>query len=573
MSSIFSGERGSSAKSFHARAQARQEGGLTKRSRRLVVGVIAVLSLGVFAASAGAYEEGGVTLPGAPLSVSVGKLGQCQSSYPNHGNNYFPGEGNVGDCGFFLAFPKAENIEKNGKNRGLASQTYGFTGSAGPDAPPLDPYIAESQSAVTGSGTATDPYSYSVTYGVDDGEQAATKYANVTDTTTYVSGEPQFTSTYTVTNTSGKTIYFRAAYAGDLYVNGDDLGTGVFLAGPPKFIGGLNTVGGVLGGFVESSEGPPWSAFQELDYPNVWTTLEETVEQPTAFNNTTEPAEVDNAAGVEWDQFREPGTGLKDKESTSFTIINRTQIPSNLKVSPLNQTLTQGQTETVSVTAQDLANQPYAGKSLHYTVAGANPQSGAVTLNSAGQAQISYVGSHPGLDTIQMYVDLVGNSVQTQGDPAAAATVTFVPIPPTPNSTYKVQSIKANADGTLTITFVPIQAGVANFVVTVPTGTIARNEGIAARRKAKKCKKNQIKLKGKCQPKITTSGKVSATGVAGVPLTLTVKPSGKVASALKKGKTVHLTATLTYKSTLGGAPTVQTFHVTVKGKKKNHKKH
>jgi autotransporter translocation and assembly factor TamB len=159
-------------------------------------------------------------------------------------------------------------------------------------------------------------------------------------------------------------------------------------------------------------------------------------------------------------------------------------------------------------------------------------------------------------------------------DPASAAQVTWAPLPPapTPNSTYKVQSIKANSNGTITIVFVPVQGGTATVSVTVPTGTIARNEAIAAK-KAKKCKKNQIKLKGKCQPKITTSGKVSATGVAGVPLTLTVKPSGKVSSALKKGKTVHLTATLTYTSALGGVPTVQTFHVTVKGKRKGHKKH
>jgi hypothetical protein len=109
--------------------------------------------------------------------------------------------------------------------------------------------------------------------------------------------------------------------------------------------------------------------------------------------------------------------------------------------------------------------------------------------------------------------------------------------------------------------------------VTVPTGTIARKEAIAARKKARKCKKGQIKIKRKCLPRTTVSGKISATGVAGVPLTLTVKPSGKITSALKKGKTVHLTATLTYKSALGGVPTVQTFQVTVKGKKKHHKKH
>jgi len=151
--------------------------------------------------------------------------------------------------------------------------------------------------------------------------------------------------------------------------------------------------------------------------------------------------------------------------------------------------------------------------------------------------------------------------------------VTFLPPPPTPNSSYKVQSIKANSDGTITIVFVPTQAGIGTMEVTVPTGTIARRQAIAARR-AKKCKRGQVKLKGRCRPKTTLSGRVSATGVAGVPLTLTVKPSAKVLKALKKGKSAKLTATLTYRSSLGGAATVQVYHLTVKGKKpKRRKRH
>ncbi len=124
------------------------------------------------------------------------------------------------------------------------------------------------------------------------------------------------------------------------------------------------------------------------------------------------------------------------------------------------------------------------------------------------------------------------------------------PPPPAPNSTYKIQSVHANSNGTITITFVPTQAGEATLEVTVPTATIARNVALAAKRK--KCKRSQIKLKGKCLPKTTVSGKVSATGVAGVPLKLTVSASSKVKAALKKGKTVYLTAKLTYKSKLGG---------------------
>jgi hypothetical protein len=583
MSSIESGEHSSPTKNLHAPAQARRTDGLIKWSRRLVLGVVAVLSLAAFAGVASADEptlpgeETSVMISGSPLSVYIGARGQCQSSYLINGlvdGNFFPGGepytfSPVADCGFFLAFPKAGA----GQPTALQETTFGFHGNAGPTG--LSQYQIVSQSPVSGSGTEASPFTETTVFKVVDSAKA--EDALVTETTTYVNGAPQFTSTYNVKNTTSNKIYFRAIYAGDLFVNGDDHGTGVFLDGPPRFIGGQNASSGILGGFQEApAPALPWSSFQELSYPDVWSTIESSVEEEKAFDESIEPEDVDNAAGVEWDQDRT--TGLEKGHEQAFTIINRTQVPSPLRVSPVNQTLTQGQTETINVTAVDTAGQPYAGKSVRYTVSGANPQSGAVTLNATGQAQISYVGHNAGIDTTQLYVDLGGSGSQTPSDPAAAATATFVPLPPapTPNSTYKVQSIKANSNGTVTIVFVPTQGGKAEMVVTVPTGTIASNSATAsAAKKAKKCKKTQIKVKGKCLPKTTVSGKVAATGVAGVPLTLTVKPSGKISSALKKGKTVHLTATLTYKSALGGTPTVQTFHVTVKGKKakKGHKKH
>jgi hypothetical protein len=376
----------------------------------------------------------------------------------------------------------------------------------------------------------------------------------------------------------GSPIYFRAMYAGDLYVNGSDVGVGVFLGGPPRFIGGQNTASGVIGGFQEAT---PWTSFQEAHWSTpesgtdtgIWhsveTNLEGEKETENAFNGSIEPLELDNGAGVEWGEFR--AKSLEPGVSTPFTIVNRTQIPSTLKFSPVSQTLTQGQTETITATAVDTANQPYAGKALRYTVSGANAQSGAVTLNGAGQAQISYVGNNPGIDTIRMYVDLAGSGVLTASDPNGTATATFLPKPPpppTPNSTYKIQSIKANSNGTITIVFVPTQGGTGTLEVTVPTGTISRHAEAA---KKKKCKKGLVRIKGKCRPPTTVSGRVSATGLAGVPLSLTVNASSKVKKALKKGRTVVLTAKLSYKSALGGTPTVQTFRFTVKPKKK--KKH
>ena len=142
--------------------------------------------------------------------------------------------------------------------------------------------------------------------------------------------------------------------------------------------------------------------------------------------------------------------------------------------------------------------------------------------------------------------------------------------PPTPSSGYTIESIVGNSNGTVTITFVPTQSGTGTLVVTVPTASIASTSAEAA--KAKKCKKGQIKIKDKCLPSTTVTGKASASGTAGVPLKLTVYLSSKIKAQLKKGKTVHLTATLTYTSSLGGTPTVKTYAVTVKGKRPHHKK-
>jgi hypothetical protein len=133
--------------------------------------------------------------------------------------------------------------------------------------------------------------------------------------------------------------------------------------------------------------------------------------------------------------------------------------------------------------------------------------------------------------------------------------------PPIPVSTYRVASVVENSNGTVTITFVPTQSGEATVVVTIPTGSIARTT---------KCKKGQIKIHGKCLPANTSVGKASAKGTGGVPLKLKVTLSSKVRGLLAKGKTEHVTATLTYKSVYGGSAYSKTFHLTIKGKKAKH---
>ncbi|HEX3910629.1 MAG TPA: Ig-like domain-containing protein [Solirubrobacteraceae bacterium] len=521
--------------------------------------------------------------------MSIGSQGQCQSNYLNAGNNFFPGEGTVGDCGFFLGFPEVGNPTALGK------KVYGFAGVQGPGLGSTE-YTEVSPGSPSGSGTTADPYKLVTTFKVTDAETSK-DYVLVTETTTYANGEPQFTSSFAVENLTGQTttdpsasptpvnLSFHAIYAGDLLTDNSDFGTGVFLSGPPRFIGGQNSTTGVFGGLIETGT-PAWSNYQTGCWNEVpedrcpvtspadagiWPAVRAAGSETSVFNDDVDPNLIDNAVGVSWDDHLSTASALKPGETTTYSIINRAQIPAGLGIQPVTQTHVVGQAGTVTVTATDNVGTPYPNRSLVYSIGRANPKAGSVLTNSSGVATISYVGTAAGLDTMQIFLDLGGTGSQTPADPAAAAQLIWTPAPPTPNSSYRIQSIHANSNGTITITFVPTQEGTATVEVTVPTATISRN-AVAAKRQ-KKCKQNQARIKGKCRPKTTVSGKVTAKGKAGIPLKVTVQPSRKVKAALKKGKKVQLTAKLTYKSTLGGTPTAQTFHFSVKAPKKKKKKH
>jgi hypothetical protein len=214
--------------------------------------------------------------------------------------------------------------------------------------------------------------------------------------------------------------------------------------------------------------------------------------------------------------------------------------------------------------------------SLAYSSDGGTTWTGPATLNADADAGIHELTSSVGASGQGWAAWVDNGSIYAQQFVASDATpppiLTPPPPPPapTPNSSYTIKSITSNSNGTVTIVFVPTQSGEATLVVTVPTASIASTSAVAA--KSKKCKHGQIKIKGKCLPAKTVTGKASGSGTAGVPLKLTVNLSSKIKALLKKGKTVHLTATLTYKSALGGASTVNTYQVTVKGHKPKKRK-
>ncbi len=238
---------------------------------------------------------------------------------------------------------------------------------------------------------------------------------------------------------------------------------------------------------------------------------------------------------------------------SSLTVAPGTAVTDTATVSAGGQTV-YGQIEYKVYSNASCTTEVTSGGTVT-TTNGIGPSSQPVTLTTPG--------------TYYFQASFTGLKVPVTGKSACGSeVVNVVPPPPPPNSGFGIKSIVGSSNGTVSITFVPTQSGTGTLVVTVPTASIASTSAVDAR--ARRCKPGQVKIKHRCLPSSTVTGKVSASGTAGVPLTLTVYLSGKVKAKLKKGKTIHLTATLTYQSALGGAPVVASFPVTVKGKRKHH---
>ena len=81
-------------------------GSLSRRMYALLGTTAALLAIGFGPTVAGASADGTVTLPGSPLIVSVGSLGECQSSYLERRRQLLPaGQERSATAGSSWRFP------------------------------------------------------------------------------------------------------------------------------------------------------------------------------------------------------------------------------------------------------------------------------------------------------------------------------------------------------------------------------------------------------------------------------------------------------------------------------------
>jgi len=136
-----------------------------------------------------------------------------------------------------------------------------------------------------------------------------------------------------------------------------------------------------------------------------------------------EISHVDIATGDVLSQFNSaPNTSLAGLSIVGGIVVS---VPS-MTLTPSTQSQTVGSSASVTATL-DVGGTPASGKTILFSVSGANSASGSGTTNGSGQATFSYTGTHTGTDTVKACYDANNNGTCDAGETTATATVTWTP--------------------------------------------------------------------------------------------------------------------------------------------------
>jgi hypothetical protein len=257
-----------------------------------------------------------------------------------------------GDCGTFVSLAVA----------GAGNELFGpnFSTNNASATPFVDgdgytPLAVGTQSLVSGSGTAANPFSVTTT------ATAGGSGLSVSQTDSYVTGHEYYRTDITLT--AGRiAVSGKLYHAGDCYLQGTDAGFGeVSAAGAPACAANANnSPPGLLEEFAPLTAG---SHFVEGDFTAVWGDLASQIDLPGTCDCAGDPNSPgqpeDNGAGVNWD-FSLPVRG-----TATFSLITNFSATGVLSGAPesatpptIAGTATQGQ--VLTETNGTWANSPTA---------------------------------------------------------------------------------------------------------------------------------------------------------------------------------------------------------------------
>jgi hypothetical protein len=147
----------------------------------------------------------------------------------------------------------------------------------------------------------------------------------------------------------------------------------------------------------------------------------------------------------------------------------------------------------------------------------------------------------------------------------ATSSLTIAVSAPAPNNSFTAKSASNAKTGAITLTISVLDPGKLSWGATFANGKFGAFASSA------KCKKGQIRLRGRCLPAKITFAKGSRTLAAAGSVVITLKPSASalkaLKAALKQRKGVPISIVLSFQSSRGGPPVSHAQAVTVKLKK------
>lgn len=390
-------------------------GGIGRRVRTLTA--LFVVALGVAPATALGVTQvipgNGVGPSGHNLTIYVGDNGQLQAK---------AGEAFSTVQGMFFGTDTGPASQHNHlRLKGAAPLNAVFTNN----------FETVSNGPVTGNGTPASPFQ-NVT--VMDAQVEGADVLRIRQTVLYVPFNQKFRVVWEITNVdaSMRTIPFIWGTSADLYIDGSDSGTGVFIDGPNRFVGGTNSISRTTGGLQEVTSSllpgestptaiPPWASYEEGNYSTVTSRLGSN----DAFTNTINPNLVDNGVGASFDN--RASSGLTPGQTQRYEVIWHVKRPTPLSASPATAAEELPGSHEVILTLVDALFNPVPGERLNYEITGANPGNGQLQTGSNGQALVKWNGVKPGLDTLTAYNDADKDGVRDPEEPAASATMNWLP--------------------------------------------------------------------------------------------------------------------------------------------------
>ncbi|MCU1353083.1 MAG: hypothetical protein JWM05_2292, partial [Acidimicrobiales bacterium] len=288
-------------------------------ARRLVAFVAGVMVLGLlpaqaaWAASQDIHSNGPLTdiWTGDDLTCQVAHTGSTGTTYQFYG-------GAPGSCGTFLS------IDTPGGD----PQSFGYGAAASTT------YTPVSQSAVTGSGTADDPYRVTTV------EAAGSTGLQVTQVDSYVAGNDYYQTDMTVTNTSSATASGRLYHAADCYLQGSDVGYGYVDASKNAVACAANANNSPRALIEEFAPLTGSAKYVEAGYSTVWSDVRSQTDLPSTCDCTIRE---DNGMGINWDFSLAPGA------SQTFSLLSNFSSSGVLADHTISATGDRSFTDTVPV--------------------------------------------------------------------------------------------------------------------------------------------------------------------------------------------------------------------------------